>query len=187
MEYCGNALRKAKLEHLDRLYRGADEWNRWKAYSRNVHVDLNGVTLSQEKFVGVDLSEVFLLGADLSGTDFSRASLHRSLVRSAVFSHAILVETDLSGADLFGADFSCAVLRLADFTDAFLKNTKFLGTNLSEVRGLTQAQINLSEGDGKTELPAGLRRPDAWIINDSRKEPMPGFNESERQIRIPNP
>ena len=51
------------------------------------------------------------------------------------------VACDLSGADLTGAKTSI---------------TSFLGTDLSHVKGLTQAQLDVACGDSKTKLPPGL-------------------------------
>jgi len=45
----------------------------------------------------------------------------------------------------------------ADLTGAKTSITSFLGTDLTKVKGLTQAQLNVACGDAKTRLPPGLR------------------------------
>jgi uncharacterized protein YjbI with pentapeptide repeats len=49
-----------------------------------------------------------------------------------------------------------------DLTNAFMYATRFEGTDLSTVKGLTQTQIDVACGDAKTRLPAGLKHPSAW-------------------------
>ena len=79
----------------------------------------------------VDLS-LDLRGADLSGLDLSGAQL-----RHANLSGANLSCADLSGAFLLQADVSDANLR-----DANVSGIKFSQGRLSQVRGLTQDQLD---------------------------------------------
>jgi hypothetical protein len=53
-----------------------------------------------------------------------------------------------------------------DLTQAFLFATRFEGTDLSAVKGLTQAQLEVACGDARTRLPAGLKRPSSWPCAD---------------------
>jgi hypothetical protein len=45
----------------------------------------------------------------------------------------------------------------ADLTGAKISITSFLGTDLSHVKGLIQAQLDIACGDAKTLLPPGLK------------------------------
>jgi uncharacterized protein YjbI with pentapeptide repeats len=49
-----------------------------------------------------------------------------------------------------------------DMTNAFTYATRFDGTDLSNVKGLTQAQVDVACGDAKTRLPSALKRPSGW-------------------------
>ena len=51
---------------------------------------------------------------------------------------------------------------LADFSQAFLFGARFEATDLSAVKGLVQAQIDVACGDAKTKLPAALKAPPSW-------------------------
>ncbi|TCP28838.1 uncharacterized protein YjbI with pentapeptide repeats [Scopulibacillus darangshiensis] len=83
-----------------------------------------------------------LMGANLKGTDLSRANL-----RGAYLIGADLRDADLRMADLIGADFRDADLSGADLTGSIF---------------LTQAQVNAAKGDTKTKLPSPLTRPTHW-------------------------
>ena len=83
-----------------------------------------------------------LVGARLAGADLAGANLRG----------AYLIGADLSGADLRGADLIGADLRGADLSRADLTDSVFL----------TQPQLEAARGDGRTALPAGLRRPGHW-------------------------
>lgn len=60
-------------------------------------------------------------------------------------------------ADLRGFDSKSARLHHASLDGARLD-----GVDLRKVKGLTQAQLNVALGDGTTQLPKGLRRPNHW-------------------------
>jgi uncharacterized protein YjbI with pentapeptide repeats len=83
-----------------------------------------------------------LIGARLAGADLAGANLRG----------AYLLGADLSGADLRGADLIGADLRGADLSRADLTGSVFL----------TEPQLRSARGDGRTRLPAGLRRPPHW-------------------------
>lgn len=85
--------------------------------------------------IGVDLKNMNLTGANLRG--------------------ACLIASDLSGANLNGVDFIGA-----DFRD-----TNLMSSDLSRGLFLTQAQLNVARGDGKTRLPSSLAYPRNWDIN----------------------
>jgi hypothetical protein len=96
------------------------------------NADFTGADLSESTFVDLDLSEVDLRCADLSG-----ANLTGTLLTQADMREAILEKANLRGVDLRGAD-------------------------LRDARGLTQEQIGQARGDGRTQLPSGLERPESW-------------------------
>jgi uncharacterized protein YjbI with pentapeptide repeats len=106
-----------------------------------------------------------------------KAELHRSLLNKASLKGANLSKGDYGRSVFEGADLTGATLRLSniararfagatmhntDLSSAFMFATRFEGTDLSTVKGLTQAQIDVACGDGKTRLPAALKRPSGW-------------------------
>jgi uncharacterized protein YjbI with pentapeptide repeats len=68
------------------------------------------------------------------------------------------ITPDLSASNLLMADLSAVILSgETTFTRANLS-----GADLSAATGLTQLQIDQANGDEKTQLPEGLKRPAAW-------------------------
>jgi uncharacterized protein YjbI with pentapeptide repeats len=122
----------ADHSHLDILKEGVEAWNEWR---------------TQNPSITPDLSASNLLMADLSGANLSQANLPK----------AILAPADLTRANLTDANLSEAFLTIANLTRANLS-----GADLSAATGLTQLQIDQANGDEKTQLPEGLKRPAAW-------------------------
>lgn len=91
---------------------------------------------------GRDLRGADLFGRNLAGADLRGADLAAALLLGADLRHAALAK-----ADLLGADLRAAALHGADLEGALF---------------LTQAQLELADGDGTTRLPAGLARPSHW-------------------------
>jgi hypothetical protein len=101
---------------------------------------------------GADLSNTCVKAHDLHGANFDGANATLMCMSFANFTGASFRGTDLSAANL-----ASAKMDGADLTGAKLDITSFLGTDLSKTKGLTQAQIDVSCGDDKTKLPAGLK------------------------------
>ena len=70
--------------------------------------------------------------------------------------------TDLRGAYLIAADLKDADLRSVDFIGADLRDANVSGADLSTSLFLTQMQINSTNGNLKTKLPAYIQRPSHW-------------------------
>lgn len=92
--------------------------------------DFQGVILSEQILIDVDLSranlseanlhKTMLEGANLTRTNLSRANLRGANLRGAELIEANLMKANLREANLRGADLSGADLRGADLTDADL-------------------------------------------------------------------
>jgi uncharacterized protein YjbI with pentapeptide repeats len=100
---------------------------------------------------GADLSNTCVKAHDLHGADFDRANATLMCMSYANFSGATFRGTDLSGANLAHAD-----LDGADLTGAVMTITSIKGTDLTNVKGLTQKQLDAACGDAQTKAPAGL-------------------------------
>jgi uncharacterized protein YjbI with pentapeptide repeats len=101
---------------------------------------------------GADLSNTCVKEHDLHGANFDGANASLMCMSFANFTNASFRGTELSGANLAGAK-----LDGADLTEAKTSITSFLGTDLTKVKGLTQAQLNVACSDAKTRLPPGLK------------------------------
>ena len=101
---------------------------------------------------GADLTNTCVKEHDLHGANFDGANASLMCMSFANFTNASFRGTELSGANLAGAKMDGA-----DLTGAKTSITSFLGTDLTRVKGLTQAQLNVACSDGKTKLPVGLR------------------------------
>jgi uncharacterized protein YjbI with pentapeptide repeats len=96
-------------------------------------------------------------GANLSGADMTEGDFIRNNFANANLSGAVLV-----GATLPRSTFHGANLAGVSFQRAYLYWTRFEGTDLSQVKDLTQEQLDITCGDQNTKLPAGLNPPQRW-------------------------
>lgn len=103
-----------------------------RSVSRRVRDDRAGSDVPRADLIGRDLRAERLAGADLRG---------------ALLIAADLREVDLGAADLLGAD---------------LRDARLHGADLSDVLFLSQAQVNVAQGDGRTRLPSRLAPPAHW-------------------------
>jgi len=137
--------------------------------SRFVGADLEGADLSGARMAHSDLSRAELRQANLSKALLIRSNMNACSAEGASFVSAILTEADLRGANLRGANLHFAMLKDAnlsgaDLEDADLTFTDLRGANLSEVRGLSQKQIDSTHGDETTILARGFSIPDRWSL-----------------------
>ncbi|CAM3731327.1 pentapeptide repeat-containing protein [Kibdelosporangium persicum] len=121
--------------------------------------DLTNARLTDTNLAQADLTGAALHGATLTGADLSGAKLVKANLRRAKLDRACLANADLSGADMRMASLVGARLHGARFDDADLTETDVRGADLSEVRGLTSAQLAVTLSDDRTRLPAGVDRP----------------------------
>lgn len=119
-------------DHHKILKHGVDTWTRWRGENPDVQADLFKADLSWAKLNGVYLFRAVLAQADLVKADLSWADLRATNLREAHLREATLFRANLSEANLSGAI------------------------------GLTEGQINSTEGDADTRLPKGIHRPAHW-------------------------
>jgi uncharacterized protein YjbI with pentapeptide repeats len=119
--------------------------------------------------VAADFRMAMLKGADfrmamLAGANFTKAKLHKAQMDGANLTRANFSESQLQGANLDNAMLHLAILHKAILQDASLQHAMLYqanlqGADLSNVKGLTQYQINMACLDQHTKLPPGLSRP----------------------------
>jgi hypothetical protein len=107
--------------------------------------------------MGVHFDGASLIDAHLEGAWLLAAHLERADLRDAHLDGADLRGADLDSADLREAFFIGANLEGADLTGAHLE-----GATLKSAVGLTDDQLLVAFGDGTTELPEGITRPNSW-------------------------
>lgn len=114
--------------------------------------DLHAAHLEEACLFAAHLEEAYLSHAHLEGADLQRAHLE-----GAHLNHAHLEGANLTGAHLEGASLGRAYLEGADLTGAHLE-----GAELLTAVGLTDCQLIVAVGDGKTLLPRRIKRPESW-------------------------
>lgn len=124
--------------------KGVKAWNEWREANPNNRPDLSEA----------DFSEVFLIGANLTNTNLSKAQLCGIRLRQSDLRRADLHEANLSGADLKSTrlgdvNFSRASLERVDLSSADLTMAKLIGADLSmsKLIGSNLGWANLTEAD----------------------------------------
>ena len=110
------------------------------------------INLEREDGLYLDLTNTYLMLADLREANLAhailtRADLRRATLTGANLKSATLAFADLQKASLGGADLSGAVLVKTKLSDAILSDTILSGAYLSGVIGLTQTQLDQARAD----------------------------------------
>lgn len=192
----------ANREHLKVLKQGVKAWNEWRKKMPNLRPNLRNAELSDRDFSHGLFNDADLMNADFSGTNLKEANFRSSALMFAKFLYgttstgtetilkggdlkdsrlmgAYFFRTNLSGADLSGAwlwgtIFEEVTLTNADLSKCLMGRTKFLHTDLSQVKGLDTIEhatpSSLDPGTfymSKGNIPQGFLRgcgiPDNFI------------------------
>ena len=133
----------ANTEHLQILKQGAEVWNQWRGQHLNITPD----------FSQADLTNIYLIGANLHATNF----------RGATFREVDLSKANLRYANLTGATFHWIRFTQADLSDAKLGGTTFREATLREARlaraDLTGADLTGADLTGADLTGADLHEP----------------------------
>ncbi|RUS99836.1 pentapeptide repeat-containing protein [Trichormus variabilis] len=105
----------ANDEHLAILEQGVEVWNNWRCENLNITPDLSGVDLREVYLVGANLS-----AANLSCSNFGMSNLSGTNLCSTDLSWADISFADLSGANLNGANLSSSEIIYTNFYKATL-------------------------------------------------------------------
>ena len=135
----------------------------------NQPLNLQGTDLRSLHLESVHLESVILWWANLENAVLSQAHLENSRLTLANLTNsnltdahlegAVLSYTNMENADLSGSFLQGATVSEVNFSGARLEGTHLEGADLSTCRGLTLDQIKLAATNGKTRLPANLRKP----------------------------
>ncbi|MDM3872038.1 pentapeptide repeat-containing protein [Porticoccus sp. W117] len=154
-------ISQRRSQLLDILYEDGPDGNlakniRAKSEAVNAFIKLERRNDPDTK---VDLSQINLIGAnltnmDLSNVDLSHAKIQNANLRGTNFAHSTLEKASLEGSNLWSSNFNDASLRGAD-----LSNTKHIGltnrwknTNIYGVIGLTKQNLVWVKRRGAVEI-----------------------------------
>ena len=121
-------------------------------------------------YVAVEPGQDVALGHNIPFADedlfdnsrFRCANLQKAELGRTQLEGAVLDGADMSRAEIARSVFKGASLKGTDMSGAYTYLTRFEGADLSQVKGLTQRQLDDACGDDETRLPEGLTRPETW-------------------------
>lgn len=122
--------------------------------ARLTSASLDNTDLEDAQLDRAGLCDAGLWGTLLNRAQLSFADMRFAFVRGASFEHANLTRANLARAILWNANFNHANL-----TNAELAGAEIQDTDLRNVSGLTQRQIDSACIEGGTILPNGLSKP----------------------------
>ena len=171
-------LYRAEFTIPDKDWRGRDA--AWRAYQRAHRRDVV-LELIREGQGEQDVSEAQITERLKREFEQDRAEARAALerrdyvgedLRNADLREAFLVGLDLRDARMEGADLTRARMEGADLiraemTDAVVQFASVIGARLSQVRNLTQEQLNQMYGDGLTPQRIAIQRRegDDWVTD----------------------
>lgn len=112
-----------------------DKANVYLKHISKLYLTKNSVRIKGKDFIGKNMRQ-----KDLSGADFSMS---------------LMIAADLEQANLYGTN----------FLGADLRDTNVCNTDLSQCLFLTQIQVNGAKGNANTVLPPYLNTPKTWSHN----------------------
>jgi uncharacterized protein YjbI with pentapeptide repeats len=150
----GNTDKKPSNEAILQILKAHSKW-------LEVPTVANGY---RAKFCEADLREIDFHMAMLAGANFTKAKLQKAQLPYANLTRANFSEAQLQNANLDNAMLHLTILHKAildgtSLQNAMLYQAKLQGVDLSNVKGLTQNQINMACLNKHTKLPQGLSRP----------------------------
>jgi Pentapeptide repeats (8 copies) len=160
-------MKMANQEHVDILRQGVEVWNKWREEHKYIGpdlynaeldgADLMDANLSGANLNGAELASANLSGANLSGTSLGEADLMDANLSGANLNKAYLMSASLYGANLSGADLSGADLTMANFNEVNFMNANLTGC---QVYGISVWNVDL-EGAVQKDI----------VINNDHDEP----------------
>lgn len=147
----------ANEDHLALLEQGVAVWNQWRQEHPEIQPDLSEAYLIKANLSGANLSntrfhnDIMPMGV-LTGTQLIHANLSRANLNGADLTHVNLIGANLSEANLNNAHLPKEFISEAILTGAFLKNVDLSGVDLSkkdlsggDFSGANLKQTNLTD------------------------------------------
>lgn len=117
----------ANPEHLTILEQGADAWIHWRYENPDVVADLSKVT-----FIDANLSGLEFTQASLRHANFIRCDLASTTFGKSNLNNVSMTESNLTGTDFSYSNMQSAILKKSNLTRARFFATDLGGSNLSE-------------------------------------------------------
>ena len=164
----------AEQEQIERLRRSVLEWNEWRRQQPEIRPNLSDAFLLNADLNHADLRDAYLIGTDLSLADLSNADLSGASLRYTNLTEAYLRDANLTGASLNFANLSNADLTGANLNQARLGYTIFAWVDLSTINGLETVThegpssidvitVKLPQKETRTRLLRGAGIPESFI------------------------
>jgi hypothetical protein len=158
----------ANPRYVEKLKKGVDFWNQWRAERHGETPNLSGADLANEHLAGINLRDSLLIGVNFRDADLHYANLSGADLRRSDLSAARLHCADLSGATLSGARLDKADLYKADLRSADVEKASIIRADLSNASlrwtGLSDAILRESDFGGADLRSANLTRADLTRI-----------------------
>jgi hypothetical protein len=149
----------ANPEHVAILKQGVESWNEWREKNLGIIPDLSGADFSGASLESTNLTLANLDGAKLSEANLFRADLRIAKLNGADLSGSNLLEASLRLAKLEGADLSGSNLEGASLRFAKLEGADLSGSNLEG------AELIFTNLEGASLIKANLERANLGEAN----------------------
>ncbi len=138
-----------------------------------------------------DLSNAYIFNAEFGDASFSKINFSDSKMIKCRFDRTNLSGSYFAKSDLQGSSFVNSILKdcefiktnfqKCDFEGCNLSGSKFKNCDLTDVKNLTQEQIDSIKVDRATKLPrASLNRWESWAIRLLLSLPLSGFPKAHQ-------
>ncbi|GHO98889.1 hypothetical protein KSF_089370 [Reticulibacter mediterranei] len=159
----------ADHQHLQRLQKSVQEWNKWRRQHPEIVPDLSHANLIDANLIDANLIDTLLNSSDLSRANLSHATLSRANLSDADlintnFSDAILLKAHLINTNLSRANLSYATLNGVHLNGANLSGTDFAGADLT---GADLTSTDLSAANLAGAHLNGANLADAYLNSTS--------------------
>jgi uncharacterized protein YjbI with pentapeptide repeats len=143
-------------ERIARYNEEIDDFRGWRSPEAMYRIVGNIQRLNREGVQPVNLADVYLKGAELSGFNLSHMNLSGAILHNARLEKADLNAADLHGAALIGVDLNEAYLYRTNFEGADLRWADLHGANLREAN-LREADLQWTNFQGADLRGASFR------------------------------
>lgn len=140
-------IEAALITIRDRVYSESYSWEVDKISKRNVSETRPHFDLSNSYLINTDLVESDFRYFNISDSEIIDCDMRRFNFTGAIFSFSVFNGVELTGSD---------------FTSTKLNGVNFINTDLSNVIGLVQSQLDSALGSKNIQLPTSLKHPTHW-------------------------
>jgi uncharacterized protein YjbI with pentapeptide repeats len=129
---------------------------------KNLHEKFSSSNIRSCKFIGSELTKLFLRGNNIDSCEFSNSDISNSQIQGSnlhndVFKNCSLIETEFSGSNIEKCDFSGANLTGSEFSKSSIYGCNFTGANFTGVivKSGGFSGVVMKPGDSETNPMGG--------------------------------